>query len=240
MKRNTTAATTTQITNRLIAAAQTAVNADVRERAMRELWEIHGPRLVGVMAKTSYRTDSDFDYRGLNHDGRCDRLTDNAYFVFHDAVMAFDVTEGVPFAAYIAQKGNWRVADEKRENSKRSAREYSVDFSLECISCSDIPGEIENLNALRRVNTYKAGFDEECFNNDVMHCIGKATEPNPRLHRYWETCLELMHEGYEYSDAEVARRLGCTRANVGVYKKNLVNMLKTDERFSDICLLMAA
>ena len=240
MKRNNPQAPATQTTNSLIVAAQTAVNAEVREQAMRELWKIHGPRLVGVMAKTSYRISSDFDSMGLTHDGRCERLTDDAYFVFHAAVEAFDVTEGVPFEAYIAQKGNWRIADEKRENSKRSNREYSVDFSQECISCSDVPGDIENLSILRKVNTCKAGFDEESLNNDVMHCIGKATEPIPRLHRYWETCLEVMHDGYEYSDAEVARRLGCSRANVGVCKKDLVTMLKTDERFSDICLLMAA
>jgi len=221
MQHNNTAAHT----NRLIAVAKEAVNAVDRDRAMYELWEIHGDRLVGSMAKTSYKIDSDFGYRGYTPQERRDNQAGNAYFVFHEAVMEFDASKRVPFAAYIAQKGNWRVADEKRENARHSMHEECVDFSQE-------NGEIADTSAMP--------FDEEILWKDSVRSIYRATEQDSRLHRYFGTCMELLDDGSDYSDAEIARRMGCTRANVGVYKKKLIRLITEEGLLEDIVPRRAA
>jgi len=227
-------------TNRLVAVAQTAANADDRSHALHELWKIHGDRLVGVMAKKSYQLDSDFGYRGCSFEERRRNLMGDAYIVFYKAVMEFDFGEGVPFAAFIAQKGNWRVADEKRENSRHGEWEKSVDFTVESISAGDTLDEKGNVHALRKVLAFSAGFDEKICQRDAVLGIYHATEQYPRLHRYFGVCLELLDEDADYSDAEIARRMGCTRANVGVYKKALIRMMKADWRFEDVCPRSAA
>ena len=227
-------------TIRLIAVAQTTTDAEKRNHAMHELWEIHGERLVGIMAKKSYQIDSDFGYRGCSFKERQNNLMGEAYLVLHDAAMTFDLGKGVPFAAYIAQKGNWHVADEKRENSKHGEWEKCVDFAAESISVGDSLGEKKDIQMFRKAAACSADFDEEIYLKNAMHCIYRATEQNSRLHKYFGVCLELLERGFDYSDAEIARRLGCTRANVGVYKKALIRMMKEDWRFEDVCPRTAA
>ena len=224
----------------LIAVAQTTTDAEKRNHAMHELWEIHGERLVGIMAKKSYQIDSDFGYRGCSFKERQNNLMGEAYLVLHDAVMTFDLGKGVPFAAYIAQKGNWHVADEKRENSKHGKWEKSVDFTVESISAGDTLDEKGNVQTLRKVLAFSAGFDEKICQRDAVLGIYHATEQYPRLHRYFGVCLELLDEDADYSDAEIARRMGCTRANVGACKKALIRMMKADWRFEDVCPRTAA
>lgn len=213
-------------TNRLIAAAQTANCAEEREQAVFDLWQIHGDRLAGIMAKTSYHISSDFSCKGCSPKERQRNLAGDAFTVLHNAVMSFDPDEGVPFAAYIAQRGNWRVMAEKRDNSIRAKYEKLVDFSLENHSSSEEPGENSDLKLLRQATTCGPDFEEETQKKDRIHKIYQATEQNPKLQRYFVTSRELVNEGYEYSDAEVARRLGCTRANVGLYKKALNRLVR--------------
>lgn len=227
-------------TNRLIAVAQTAANADDRNPALHELWRIHGDRLVCVMAKKSCQIDSDFSYRGCSFKERQDNLMGDAYLVFYEAVMSFDSSKGVPFAAYVAQKGNWHIADEKRENSKRGGMEKCVDFTVESLSSCDEADCATDLAFVRKALKCNAGFDDEIYWKEMLFCIYQATEPNSRLHKYFGACIELLHEGFDYSDAEIARRMGCTRANIGVYKKALIRMMKEDWRFENVCPRTAA
>ena len=208
-------------TDRLIAVAQTAVRAEERDQAMFDLWKIHGDRLTGTMAKTSYRIGSDFSYNGYSPKERQRNLAGDAFMVLHGAVMDFDLDAGVPFAAYIAKKGNWHVQGEKRSNSIRAKYERPVDFSLEILSSSEEPGEDRDLRLLRKATACRPDFVENIHNDDRIRKIYQATEQNPKLHKYFVTCVELVKDGYEYSDAEVARRMGCSRANVGLYKKAL-------------------
>ena len=226
-------------TNRLIAVAQTAANADDREQAMLDLWEIHGARLVGIMAKTSYRLDSDFSYRGCTLKERQANLAGDAFFVFHKVVLEFDLDAGVPFEAYIAMKGNWCVSTEKRENSKRGKREICYDFDR-IPTNGRTPEEEDDAKTIRRALARKGGFEKACIDRDSIDAIYHATESVPKLHRYVGVCRELSREDYDYSDAEVARRMGCTRANVGLYKKELVRMMEEDRRLADICPRPAA
>ena len=226
-------------TDRLIVAAQTAASEDEREMAMHELWNIHGARLIGIMAKMSYVLDSDFSYRGSSLKERRDYLAGDAYIVFHKVVQDFDLGMGTPFGAYIAQKGNWRVADEKRGNSKHGKREKCYDLNKLPLHGKD-PEEEDDLKALRKAMACNGGFDEECLWRDFLHALYQATEKYPKLHRYLGVCLEMLDEGFDYSDAEVARRMKRTRACIGQYKKELVHMVKEDDRFVDIWPRMAA
>lgn len=226
-------------TNRLIAVAQTASNADDREQAMLDLWEIHGARLVGIMAKTSYRLDSDFSYRGCTLKERQANLAGDAFFVFHKVVQEFDLNAGVPFEAYIAMKGNWRVSTEKRENSKRGKHEVCYDFER-IPSNGRTPEEDEDYKTIRRALACNGGFEKTCMDKDALDAVYRVTDSVPRLHKYVGVCRELCREDFDYSDAEVARRLGCTRANVGLYKKELVRMMEEDRRLADICPRPAA
>ena len=235
MQHNTHAANT----NRLVAIAQTASNADDREQAMLDLWAIHGARLVGIMAKTSYRIDSDFSLRGSTLGDRQANLAGDAFFLFHKVFLEFDLYAGVPFEAYIAKKGNWHVADEKRENSKRGKREICYDFDR-VPSNGRTPEEDDDVKSIRKALACKGGFEKACIDKDSIDAIYRATESVPKLHRYVGVCRELSREDYDYSDAEVARRMGCTRANVGHYKKELVRMMQEDSRFADICPRPAA
>lgn len=218
---------------RLIAVAQNATCAEEREQAVFALWQIHGDRLTGIMAKTSYHISSDFSCNGYSPKERQQNLAGDAFMVFQNAVMAFDPDAGVPFAAYIAQRGNWCIKGEKRENAIRGKYEKSVDFSLECLSSSEEPGEDSDLRLLRKATACKPDFVEDIHNNERIQKIYQAAEQSPKLQRYFGTCIELTKGGYEYSDAEVARRLGCTRANVGLYKKALNRLARENGLLDD-------
>ena len=206
---------TTTDTNRLIAIAQTASTAEERKSACHTLWGIYGDLFVGVVAKVSYLINSDFSLQGYSPRERQQNLMTDAYFVFDKAVHDFDASRGVPFGAYIANMGKWRMADSKRKNSNRSQHEVYVDFMQEC-----------------RVPS-KPTFVEDIFRRDALQKIRKALQPNPRLARYFDTCLEVYADDMEYSDAEVARRMGYTRVSVGQFRKALASALKERGLYND-------
>lgn len=193
---------------RLISVAQKTSCARFRASVMKVLWDICGAPLVGSMAKTSYELDSDFSYRGCSPAERQRKMMGEAYFVFCDCVMTFDAEMGVPFAAYVAQKGNWHVADEKRENSRRSKVEV----------ITDVPAESGAV--------CKPEFVKDIYHKDKAQAIRMALVQEAKLGRYFDVCLKLCESDQDYSDAEIARRMGCTRANVGVYRKAFVKKIK--------------
>ena len=207
---------------RLIAVAQKTPCAEVRAEAMKVLWDWCGAPLVGSMAKTSYELDSDFSYRGYSPAERQRNMMGNAFFVFYNCVMTFDEGMGVPFAAYAAQKGNWRVADEKRVNSKRAKYEVITDFSK-----LDAESKL-----VRRATVSKEDFEKEIMDKDMVRSIRKSLGQDARLGKYFDACQELCEDDLEYSDAEVARRMGCTRANVGLCRKALAKKVKDSGLFA--------
>ena len=194
---------------RLIAVAQKTSSAEVRADAMSVLWDMCGAPLVGSMAKKSYEVDSDFSYRGCTPVERQRKMMGAAFFVFYNCVMTFDEGMGVPFAAYAAQKGNWHVADEKRANSKRAKYEVATDVLPEVEADNTTA---ENVNGI--------------FAKDTVKAIRRTLGQGSRLGRYFDACLELCEDDQEYSDAEIARRMGCTRANVGLCRKEFVKTVK--------------
>ena len=156
----------------------------------------------------------------------------NAYFVFDGAVRTFNTRRGVPFGAYIATMGKWRIADSKRKNANRSEHEVYVDFMQECRVSKD-PCKNTDAPALLRATRCKPTFVEDILRRDALQKIRAALKPTPKLAWYFETCLKVYSDDMEYSDAEVARRMDYTRATIGLIRKAMVNTLKARHLYND-------
>ena len=232
--------TTNTAINNLIAIAQSTSNMDLRDKAINELWNICGGQIAGVMANKSYQINSDFSLNGMSLKERQDSLLGNAYFLFYNAVSTFDPNLGVPFVAYTTQKCNWFLADEKRNNSKRSKREEHVDFSLECGSNVENVPELTHMVEILKGIAREDHFVEDCYWEDAVKLVCRTIKQNPKLCKYFAASLELCKEGEDYSDANVARRMGCTRACVGIYRKALIRTMKENGLLQEFTLLMAA
>ena len=231
-------ATTTEINN-LIAIVQTAPSAKAYERAIHALWAIFGDFFTALVAKKSYLLDSDFSLWGCSPAERRENLAGNAYMLFYKAVSDFEPSRKVPFAAYIAKIGEWRMRDEKRKNAKRSKRE-ELD---RCTSNSDSDEEqysrIDNCDVnpfTGERNELDCDFDKK----DLVALFKKrlAARDPKALHRL-DIIHELCSEG-NYSDAEAARRIGCERANMKNVKKNLRQTMAECGLEEEFRLLMAA
>ena len=211
--------------NNLIQVAQTSIREDVRNKAISELWDICGTSFTGIMTGKSYQVEPDFSLNGYSPKERQDYMMGYAFDVFSNAVKMFDTTMGVPFMAYITQKGYWFLDDEKRRNSKRSAHEICVDFTGESGSFSDDDSdEVRSWNILKNM-PYEKDIEEECFQKDAIQAIRRIASPYPRLTEYLDACAEVCENGLNCTDAEVARFMGCTRACVGQIKKKLQSLL---------------
>ncbi len=212
-------ATTTEINN-LIAIVQTAPSAEAYKKAIHALWAIFGDFFTALVAKKSYLLNSDFSLWGCSPAERRENLAGNAYMLFCKAVSDFEPSRKVPFAAYIAKIGKWRMLDEKRKNAKRSKRE-ELDRPTNSDDCDEeSSSRIDNCDVnpfTGERNIQDCDFEKRDFVNRIKESLA-ASAPKA-LHRF-DIIYELCSEG-NYSDAEAARRIGCERANMKSVKKNL-------------------
>lgn len=227
--------------NALIMEAQNATNDDVRSDAINELWKNCGNSVVNTMAGKSYTPDSDFSMRSFSPSERRANLMGDAFFVFYDAVMKFDANRGVPFMNYVNQKTTWQLSTDKRENTKHSMREKATDFSMECNSGYDTDSydEANIMNILKNLQSTD-DFEERCYRKDAVRAIKQHIKGNHRLLHYFTVCQEICNDGDTCSDAEVARHLGCSRANVGQLRRKLYQELAECDLIRDCRMLMAA
>jgi hypothetical protein len=231
-------ATTTEINN-LIALAQTAPSAEAYERAIQVLWAIFGDYFTALVAKNSYLIDSDFSLRGYSPAERQSYQAGTAYMLFCKAVTDFEPSRKVPFAAYIAKIGEWRMRDEKRKNAKHSKRE-ELD---RCTSNSDSDEEsysrIDNCD----VNPFTGERNELDCDFDKKDLVAlfkkRLAARDPKALNRFNIIHELCSEG-NYSDAEAARRIGCERANMKNVKKSLRQTMAECGLEEEFRLLMAA
>lgn len=212
-------ATTTEINN-LIAIVQTAPSAEAYKKAIHALWAIFGDFFTALVAKNSYLIDTDFSLRGCSPAERQSYQAGTAYMLFCKAVSDFEPSRKVPFAAYIAKIGKWRMLDEKRKNAKRSKRE-ELDRPTNSDDCDEeSSSRIDNCDVnpfTGERNIQDCDFEKRDFVNRIKESLA-ASAPKA-LHRF-DIIYELCSEG-NYSDAEAARRIGCERANMKSVKKNL-------------------
>ena len=209
--------------NSLVEAAQNARNGRIRSGALRLLWEIVGDTVMGNMIRKSYRINSDFDMIGDSPRDRREKLASDAYLFFCGAVMNFDQNLGVPFLAYIAQKGCWKLAADKRDNAKRDDR-IKISSKMHEYVSDDITEEDAFATLLERTPN-EEDVEGDCFRRDAILRIKRIAASDPKIAAYLETCQEVCNHGFKGSDAEVARYMGCTRASTGNYRKKLVRML---------------
>ena len=231
-------ATTTEINN-LIAIAQTAPSAEAYERAIQVLWAIFGEFFTALVAKKSYLIDSDFNLWGCSPAERQSNLGGNAYILFCKAVTDFEPSRKVPFAAYIAKIGEWRMLDEKRKNAKHSKREELDRRASNSDPDEESYSRIDNCDVnpfTGERNELDCDFDKK----DLVALFKKrlAARDPKALHRL-DIIHELCSEG-NYSDAEAARRIGCERANMKNVKKSLRQTMAECGLKEEFRLLMAA
>ena len=231
-------ANTTKI-NKLIARAQTAPSAEAYERAIQDLWAIFGEYFTALVAKNSYLIDSDFSLRGSSPAERQTYQAGTVYMLFCKAVSDFEPSRKVPFAAYIAQIGEWRMLDEKRKNAKHSKRE-ELD---RCTSNSDSDEEsysrIDNCDVnpfTGERNELDCDFDKKDL---LVRFKKRLAARDPKALNRFNIMYELCREG-NYSDAEAARRIGCERANMKNVKSNLLQIMAECGLKEEFRLLMAA
>ncbi|SHL44373.1 hypothetical protein SAMN05720487_11416 [Fibrobacter sp. UWT2] len=204
MKHNNRQAT--QIAN-LVTLAKYGANADIRQQAVNDLWDICGEQISGVMLKNSYKVDSDREYHDMTPEKRNDDIFDKAYIAFREWVDSFDPSFGVPFLAYTSQKSGWLMQDDKRKNSKRCKR---VDvFDPNGVADDDEKGRSSKPKSVEESAIFKA-------------------------------MLQSAVRGYDCSDAKVAEKIGCTRANTGVLHKKMLKLLKEEGLDEEFRQLMAA
>lgn len=240
MKRNNTQAT--QIAN-LVTLAKYGANVDIRQQAVNDLWNICGEQISGVMLKNSYKVDSDREYRDMTPEKRHDDIFDKAYMAFREWLDFFDPSLGVPFLAYACQKCSWLVKDEKRRNSKRCKR---VDvFDPNGVADDDEKGHSRKPKSVEENDIDPFTGEENSFERKVaekefVKVLRRVLQGQPKMLRLFDLMNEAKEKGGACSDAKVAEKLGCTRANLGVLHKKMVRFLCEKGLDQEFRLLLAA
>ena len=240
MKRNNLQAT--QIAY-LVTLAKYGANADARQQAANTLWTLCGEQIAGVMLKNSYKYDSDREYHDMTPEKRYDDIFGKSYMAFREWLDSFDPSLGVPFLAYTSQKSGWLVQDDKRRNSKRCKR---VDvFDPNGVADDDEkrrsskPKSVED-SAIDPFTGEENSFERELDWKDLANKIRGVCQKKPKMLRYFNAMLQVVEEGDNCSDAKVAEKMGCTRANTGVQHKKFLQFMQDEGMDQEFRLLLAA
>ena len=88
--------------------------------------------------------------------------------------------------------------------------------------------------------SHEDNFESDCYWKDATQLIRKTLNRSPKLSEYFEASLKLCAEGEDYSDAEIARYMGRTRACIGQYRKALLRIMQENGLLAEFTQLMAA
>ena len=235
--------TNQQTTLSLVRIAQGAKTKRMRENAVQALWDIHGPKVMGIDNKNSSKEDADWDLHGLSHAERQQQILSNTFMMFRRAVMNYDPRTNVPFMAYVANGSKFLQKTEKRNNSKRTNREVLVDFSGNTSEekYGDDPQMLRDLAILKEADHASCQEIEDIENRDTIEGIERFLKKNsPKLLPYFRTSYEFCREYGDCKDIDVAVELGCTRANVGQLRKKLEHLLREAGLYEECRLAFAA
>lgn len=240
MKRNNLQAT--QIAN-LVTLAKYGANADVRQQAANTLWTLCGEQIANVMLKNSYKYDSDREYRDMTPEKRQDTIFNKAYIAFREWVDSFDPSLGVPFLAYTSQKSGWLMQDDKRKNSRRCKRVDVFDPNGEADDdekgCSSKPKSVED-SAVNPFTGEVNSFERQMEWEDLVDKIRGVCQKKPKMLRFFDAMLQVIDEGDDCTDAKVAKKMGCTRANTGVQHKKFLQFMHDEGMEREFRQLLAA
>ncbi len=239
MQKNTDQKTTLS----LISIAQDAESKDTRNRAVLKLWDIHGPKVMGITNMYSYKEDADWDLHGLSPADRQKQIMSNTFMMFHRAVMNYDTHTKVPFMAYVANSSKFQQKTVKRENAKRTGREVVIDFSGNTREekYGDSPQMLRDLAILKEADCTTCQEIEDVEIRDTFEGIDRFLRKNcPKLLPFYHACWEICLEYGDFKDVYVAGKLGCTRANAGILRKKLENLLREAGLYEECRLAFAA
>ena len=251
MRNNNTPAAATQINN-LIALAQSAPNEEPRANAIGQMWEQYGDKIVGIAAKQSYTMDSDFGYHGYSIAERRASVMGESYEVFRNAALEFDNTLGVPFMAHATNKVKWQLQTDKRENAKKAEREVRTDYTQERRSYKKKTSEnderhaasSENIAYIDRnhpmVSRMLEDFESDIHRKDAIFVMRRSLLGKPTLLHYFDTLVDLCHDGFTPTDAEAARHMDCTRATTSNYHQQLLKHLHDRGLYEECRMALAA
>lgn len=213
----------------LVSIAQNAKTRREREDAVQMLWDIHGPKVMGISGMHSFKEDADWDLRGTSPAKRQERIMSNTFEMFRQAVMNYDTSRKVPFMAYVATNSRFQQKTVKRNNAKHTNREVTVDFSgtFSREKYGDNPQTLRDMSILNKADCTTCQGLEDVEIRDFFEGVGRYLKKNcPKLLQFWEACREVCEETGSYTDSDVAAKLGYTRANIGPLRRKLRNVLE--------------
>ncbi len=231
------------LTLSLVSIAQNAETKCMRDCSMLKLWEIHGPKVMGIDNKNSYKEDADWDLRGLSPADRQKRIMSNTFAMFRKSVLSYNPNLNDSFMAYVAMSSKFHQKSEKRENAKHTKREVPVDFSgnTRKEAYGDDPQMIRDLTILKEVNCTTCKKIEAVEIRDTIEAVERFIKKNnPKLLPYFRTSYEFCQAYGDCKDIDVAVELGCTRANVGILRKKLERLLREAGFYEECRLAFAA
>ena len=236
MQKNTDQKTTLS----LISVAQGAKEKDLRDSAVLELWDIHGPMVMGITNSYSFKEDADWNLHGLSPADRQRQIMSNTFMMFRRAVLNYDTSMKVPFMAYVANASKFQQKTIKRENAKHTGREVTIDFSgtFSKEKYGDNPQTLRDLAILNKADRTICQEIEDVEIRDSFEGIGRFLKENsPKLLPFYHACCEVCQEYGDFKDVYVADKLGCTRANIGPLRKKLRTVL-TEAGLDEECRLV--
>jgi DNA-directed RNA polymerase specialized sigma subunit len=236
--------------NNLIDIAQHAPKGSERSEAINKLWDMYGDMVTGITVKKSYLHDSDHSMHGMTAAERRSNLQEQAFDTFRKAVLSFDLSRPIPFMAYVAQKINWQQLDFKRCNAKHSRKERATDFSCEGgygSNSSENTPDLSSITTLSQIDTESPmasslydDFENRAYLEDAVHVLFNKLQKEKKLLEYAITFYQVCQDGEKATDAEIAKRMGCSRANTNHLHKKLIDFLKDSDIANDCRLALAA
>ena len=206
--------------------------AHTRLGAAKWLWNIHGEYYLGLMAAKSRAMNSDRSLQGLCDSERGVRISGQVFQVFWNVVQNFDLTRGVNFLAHLTNMGKFSLKTDKRENSKTSKRKVFIDFAQESrtIKLSKDPEKNEEAKMSAIINEIAS---RNSFEKDIYHCLAieaikRAVSDRKRLRDYLSVADKVCRESSKgYTDTEVAERMNVTKAQVGIYRRQVLELIES-------------
>lgn len=235
-------------TNNLIRIAHGDVSADgsVRNAAISRLWGIYGGWVMESALYLCRKIQPDFSLNGLSRERLLVALSSRVYEIFVNAVMKYDATQMASLKTYVRNEVEYRFKDDKRDNSERSAHEVAVkempERSGKDNNCGGKvgvekaekePGDLTSVSSMND-NEYMLLWQE------MYESVQNALEGYGELQEFLEKFLEVLQYCERGEVAEVAERLGISRATIYNYLKNVRTILKGKHLDQKFMLLLAA
>ena len=83
-------------------------------------------------------------------------------------------------------------------------------------------------------------MENNVYLKDAIDAIRRSLVGKATLLRYFDTLVDICYDGLNPTDADAARRMGCTRASTNNYRKQLLQHLNDYNLVEDCRMALAA